>query len=302
MACIAVQASSELGMQLGWRKKPAMGLPQYSLATAAMPVRVRPNTRMSTGRGPFSSSLRWYTMTGALGKNSASEFESIIICMNSVFWFMAQDATVVCTFLSVLPPVGRKRIFPWDTSAFFLTKPFQTYSVQMVTSHPLVSAIPRASATKGCTSPLVPRVIMKTCLGYSASSSAGAPAGQASGSPSATRLTLSMAGQCGSGVPTTGLPSWSPTSRSASRSSRRSARGRQHSPMYSSPTSRAAPPVSLILNLTSTAPTSQSSIAPSSGDSVSTSSQTGSLLSCIVDDCAFARHRPSSVAQHWTTT
>ena len=67
---------------------------------------------------------------------------------------------------SVSPPLGMKRTLPRFTAhVFALTHERQRSSVTIVTSHPNFSAMPMASATKGWTSPRVPRESIMTCLG-----------------------------------------------------------------------------------------------------------------------------------------
>mmetsp|Transcript_11572 Transcript_11572/g.21886 ORF Transcript_11572/g.21886 Transcript_11572/m.21886 type:complete len:217 (+) Transcript_11572:1172-1822(+) len=87
--------------------------------------------------------------------------------MNSVFCFTAHCSTAPLMRFSVSPPLGLKMILPRDTAELSCTNFLHVYSVQIVTNHPSLSAMPRARATKGCTSPLVPRVIMKMWRGYS---------------------------------------------------------------------------------------------------------------------------------------
>mmetsp|Transcript_600 Transcript_600/g.1405 ORF Transcript_600/g.1405 Transcript_600/m.1405 type:complete len:217 (-) Transcript_600:1217-1867(-) len=149
IGCTAVQSASELGMQLGCRMNPAMGFWQYSLMIAAMPATVRPNTTRSTGLGSSSIACTCSMKTGALQKNSASELAMITSCISSVLVFSACWAIQVFMRASVSPPQHRNRIIPRLTSALDSTKSFHLSSVQMVTSQPSCSAMPRASATKG---------------------------------------------------------------------------------------------------------------------------------------------------------
>mmetsp|Transcript_106860 Transcript_106860/g.297531 ORF Transcript_106860/g.297531 Transcript_106860/m.297531 type:complete len:316 (-) Transcript_106860:930-1877(-) len=164
--CTALHSSSLLGMMLGWRIKPMRALSQSSLTSAATRATVRPKTRRSTGRGPSSSiSKTCARNTVALPKNSASEHAMTTICMRSDLDSSTSLPIQESIRASVSPPLGRKRILPRDTLALAFTKLFHRSSVQMVTNQPRSSAMPRARATKGCTSPLVPRVIMNTWKG-----------------------------------------------------------------------------------------------------------------------------------------
>mmetsp|Transcript_78622 Transcript_78622/g.243944 ORF Transcript_78622/g.243944 Transcript_78622/m.243944 type:complete len:288 (+) Transcript_78622:980-1843(+) len=161
--CTALHSSSLLGMIVGCRMKPMSALPQSSLTSPATRATVRPKTRRSTGRGPSSSISRtWERKTVALPKNSASEQARTTICIRSDRDSRTRLPIQLSMRASVSPPLGRNWILPRVTLALAFTKDFHLNSVQMVTNHPRSSAMPRASATKGCTSPLVPRVIMKT--------------------------------------------------------------------------------------------------------------------------------------------
>mmetsp|Transcript_57915 Transcript_57915/g.164569 ORF Transcript_57915/g.164569 Transcript_57915/m.164569 type:complete len:383 (-) Transcript_57915:214-1362(-) len=193
---------------------------------------------MSTGFSLWNSS-RWCAKTVALEKNSASERERAAIWMSSVFVPRRTLAPRPRMRASVSPPLGRKRILPRDTAEFFFTKPRCGSSVQIVTIQPSCSAMPLARATKGCTSPRVPRVIMKTWQGYSCAAKASAKgsratpgAGQDAGIDALTMDISRWHGLKGATVASTASPDaldsiqWP-----LSGLLRRSTRGTVHSPM-----------------------------------------------------------------------
>ena len=157
------QWRSEEGMHVGWSEKPAKGIWNFSESISPTPVRVKPLTSRSIGC-PLSLPARWIwcAMTGAEAKKFASLAASISVCIALVREFIAcvSSQPLVCNAVS--PPDPTKCTTPGAASAHLpTTKPFHASSVQMVTRQPSCVAIPRASATKGCTSPRVPRDSMK---------------------------------------------------------------------------------------------------------------------------------------------
>mmetsp|Transcript_10284 Transcript_10284/g.16357 ORF Transcript_10284/g.16357 Transcript_10284/m.16357 type:complete len:359 (+) Transcript_10284:725-1801(+) len=169
MSITACQSLELLGMHDGCKMKPARGILHLSLIIVATCATVKPKTNILTGFGPPWNENTCDKNVVELGKNSASEKASMASCMISLFDSNAHFAVRDCIRASVSPPLGRNWILPLDTFSFDLTKPFQRTSVQIVTNQPNCSAMPRAKATNGCTSPLVPLVIMNICFGYGCS-------------------------------------------------------------------------------------------------------------------------------------
>mmetsp|Transcript_64609 Transcript_64609/g.202334 ORF Transcript_64609/g.202334 Transcript_64609/m.202334 type:complete len:261 (-) Transcript_64609:381-1163(-) len=107
IACTAVQLGSLLGMLLGCRKKPTDGILKYSPAIRPMLVSVNPYASMCAGVLLACMSCRCFITTVELLKNSASDCESIIICINSPFCFVAHWPRTLLTRFSVSPPLSR---------------------------------------------------------------------------------------------------------------------------------------------------------------------------------------------------
>mmetsp|Transcript_9683 Transcript_9683/g.24082 ORF Transcript_9683/g.24082 Transcript_9683/m.24082 type:complete len:568 (-) Transcript_9683:829-2532(-) len=175
MGTMACQSSSSEGMQVGCRQKPATGMPCASPHMSATPVSVKALMIRSTlGAAAACSWPRWCMKTGAEAKKLASEAASISSCSASDFEPMISFETQVSVWRCVSPPEQRKRTAPAVMSAHCAsTHAFQRASVQMVTSQPRSLHSPRARATKGWTSPRVPRVIRKAWRGYEGAAATG---------------------------------------------------------------------------------------------------------------------------------
>ena len=130
-----------------------------------MPASVKDEITRCAGVAEACTRSRACMMTGAEGKNSASANAIMRLCRASDLDSIIHRASHRSMRAWVSPPLGRKRTAPRRSPAQLCsTKGRHRSSVQIVTIQPRRSAKPRASATKGCTSPRVPRVIMKTCL------------------------------------------------------------------------------------------------------------------------------------------
>mmetsp|Transcript_74983 Transcript_74983/g.219647 ORF Transcript_74983/g.219647 Transcript_74983/m.219647 type:complete len:234 (-) Transcript_74983:630-1331(-) len=154
----------------GCRMKPTMGISSVSDRIMAMCMVVTPKTMKSglAEKGSSSPSsprvAQWY-MQPSLGKNSTSERERINACKASEFWptRMTSRGKYSLIFFMVSPPLGlKKRVCSGSPTRTAFTKLFQQSSVTIVTSQLQCRIKPRANATKGCTSPRVPRVSIMT--------------------------------------------------------------------------------------------------------------------------------------------
>mmetsp|Transcript_96804 Transcript_96804/g.191929 ORF Transcript_96804/g.191929 Transcript_96804/m.191929 type:complete len:218 (-) Transcript_96804:716-1369(-) len=150
----------------GCSVKPTMGICSASDKIIATWMRVKPNT-MNFGRllGPrsrpsVSCVAQWY-MQPSLGKNSTSDRDNINACSESKCCpqRMTRRGKYSLTFAIVSPPLGLKCSVSLGKPALpAFTNAFQQSSVTTVTSQWQCFTSPRANATKGCTSPRVPRV------------------------------------------------------------------------------------------------------------------------------------------------
>mmetsp|Transcript_5937 Transcript_5937/g.12953 ORF Transcript_5937/g.12953 Transcript_5937/m.12953 type:complete len:419 (-) Transcript_5937:297-1553(-) len=158
----ACHSSSSEGIQVGCRQKPTTGMEKTSPHMSAMDLSVKALMIMSTGCALSCNTASWRRKTGAEAKKLDSDAASISSCSSSVRELMIslEIADSVCRCVS--PPEVRKCTAPLLTSAQLpTTKLRHRSSVQMVTRQPSSLQRPRASATKGCTSPRVPRDMMK---------------------------------------------------------------------------------------------------------------------------------------------
>mmetsp|Transcript_69403 Transcript_69403/g.206760 ORF Transcript_69403/g.206760 Transcript_69403/m.206760 type:complete len:281 (-) Transcript_69403:473-1315(-) len=154
----------------GCRMKPAMGISRASERIMAMCTVVMLKTRRSgraeKGSSAPSSSLvaQWY-MQPSLGKNSTSERESMNACSALECWpqRMINRGRYSPILFMVSPPLGlKRRVRSGSPTRPAFTNRFQQSSVTMVTWQLQCMIRPRARATKGCTSPRVPRVSSMT--------------------------------------------------------------------------------------------------------------------------------------------